>query len=132
MEVFGNIHVLVQIAIDKLANIQSQIIRSEDNKNVKEQETLAQQELEKVLAMEVVFLRDKAKTKWHLKGDINTSCFHKCSKIRKAKNTITHFRTNEGLIHDPVEMATHVVTHFTNLFCFARTHNDLSLMYEVI
>lgn len=66
--------------------------------------------------MEVVFWRDKAKTKWHLDGGMNKFVFHKCSKIRKSKNTITHFRTNEGLLHDPDEMAAHAVNYFTNLF----------------
>lgn len=81
--------------------------------------------------MEEVFWRDKAKTKWHLDGGMNEFVFHKCSKIRKSKNTITHFRTNEGLLHDPDEMAAHAVDYFTNLF-FACTPNEFSIVDEVI
>lgn len=111
-EVFGNIHVLIQNASAKPTNIHAQLIGNEGNKELNDQEVIPQKELEKVFTMEEVFWKDKAKSKWHLEG-------HKyifiCSKIRMAKNIITHIITNEGLLHDPDEMEAHV-SYFTNLF----------------
>lgn len=49
-----------------------------------------------------------------------------------AKNTITNIITNEGILHDPDEMEAHVVSYFTNLFCFARTPTNFSTVDGLI
>ncbi|XP_058752220.1 uncharacterized protein LOC131625373 [Vicia villosa] len=116
-----------------LACIQSELIGNEGNRDLKAKEVEAQQDLEKFLTMEEEFWKDKARIKWHLEGDRNTSFFHKSAKIKLAKNTITHLKTSEGMIHDPDAMAAHAVDYFSNLFCFAGTSTqDLSMVDECI
>lgn len=132
-EVFGNINVLVMNTNDMLACIQGELIGNEGNRELKAKKVAAQQDLEKILTMEEAFWKYKAKIKWQLEGDRNTSFFHKCSKIKLAKHTITHLKTSEGLIHDPDDMAAHVVNYFSYIFCFAGTSNiDYFMVDETI
>ncbi|XP_058775611.1 uncharacterized protein LOC131649884 [Vicia villosa] len=127
------LHDSCEALVKKVWSTQEQLVIHSDSSVLKNQELTAQKNLEKLLIMEESFWKDNAKIKWHLEGDRNTSYFHKCAKIRQAKNTITHIRTNDGMLHDPDAMAAHAVNYFTNLFCFAGDQiNDFSMVDEVI
>lgn len=132
-QIFGNINLLVKNAFTSLACIQAHLVDNGDNPALKIQEITTQKNLEKLLIMEESYWKYKAKIKWHLKGDRNTSYFHNCAKIRQAKNTLTHIRTNDGTLHDPDVMAAHAISYFTNLFYFAGDQsNEFSMVDEVI
>lgn len=132
-KLFGNINILVKNASDQLACIQGDLIGNEENRDLKAKEVAAQQVLEKFLTMEEDFWKDKARIKRQLEGDRNTSFFRKSAKIKLAKNTTTHLKTSEGMIHGPDDMVAHAVDYFSNLFYFAGTSTmDFSMVDESI
>lgn len=96
------------------------------------QELLAQQNLEMLLAKEEKYWIEKSKLNWHLEGDKNTSLFHSVAKIRNFKSSITILKDDNNILFYTRDIANHVVTYFTNIFCFAEITNNLDIMNEMI
>ncbi|CAK8570813.1 unnamed protein product [Lathyrus sativus] len=79
-----------------------------------------------------MFWIEKSRTQWHSDGDMNTSYFHTIAKIKDSKTNITFLMNNDIFIMDHVEMVDHTVSYFTDLFCFAGTSFDNSIIYDMI
>ncbi|XP_058782945.1 uncharacterized protein LOC131657578 [Vicia villosa] len=123
-EVFGDIHKLVQTSTTLLNHIQEQIHLIGMTDSLKAQEVKAQIDLEDALVKEELYWMEKARVRWHKQGDRNTAYFHRISKIKRSKNTISSLRNGDLLILDPEDMAAHAVSYFTNIFGFAGTVQD--------
>jgi len=74
-EVFGNIHNLVSEAEKDLCNIQSQIHITGHSDHLMMQERHAQ--TNEALLKQEVFWQEKARIRWHMNGDRNSSYFHR-------------------------------------------------------
>ncbi|CAL5192124.1 unnamed protein product [Lathyrus oleraceus] len=131
-DIFGNNHVMVKNSSDNLDKINDQIFLDGNNPLLRAQEQLTQLDLEKALDNEERFWLDKSKVKWKLEGDINTLFFHGMARIKNSKNIIYVLKDGDRLIHDPGDLARHVIAYFTDLFCFAGSPQDLEIVNDVI
>lgn len=86
-EVIGNIHENVSEAENNLQAIHEKIDTYGHTETLLNQQKAAQITLENVMDKQEAFWREKAKVKWHLEGDRNTSYFHRIAKIINMMNT---------------------------------------------
>jgi len=114
--IFGNVHALVKEAENKLADIQELLDIQGMNDDLLEQQKRAQIKFEDALNKEEAFWQERAKSKWHLEGDRNTTYFHRLAKIKAKTKPITAIRVDDELINDPEQIATLFTNHFQNLF----------------
>jgi hypothetical protein len=96
------------------------------------QDKQAQIDLDLALQIENAFWQEKAKVKWSLEGDRNTSYFHRISKIKSTTKMITSLKIGNELISNPDDLANHVVHHFSNFFGSNHVLQDNNLIEEVI
>jgi len=113
---FGDIHLQVKVATEKLDAIQDEIDNLGVTDDLMDQEKAAQIHLEKVLDTEETFWHQKSKVNWHSQGDRNTAYFHRIAKIKNATNLITSLSTGDDLLTDSNDIYEHIVNHFTHLF----------------
>jgi uncharacterized protein YfkK (UPF0435 family) len=115
-EIFGNVHDYVKEAEKELQDIQDQIQDNGHYEGLLKAETLAQKKVDEALDKHEMFWKEKAKVRWHLEGDRNTSYFHKITKLRNSTKLITTLRDGDTLIYDPPLIANQVVNFYQNLF----------------
>ncbi|KAE9619301.1 putative endonuclease/exonuclease/phosphatase [Lupinus albus] len=82
IHVFGDVHQRVKNAYNAVEVIQMCINESGLDAELLNQENMAQNDLLQALMVEETFWMEKAILNWHLHGDMNTSFFHKVTKIR--------------------------------------------------
>ncbi|KAF1859029.1 hypothetical protein Lal_00000853 [Lupinus albus] len=87
--IFGNIHLMVKKALEKVDSIQACISEVGHSLELLRQETKAQFDLLKAIDVEEAFGKEKARINWHSLRDRNTSFFHKVSKIRQATKSMS-------------------------------------------
>jgi len=114
--VFGNVHLLVKDAEQKLNVIQNEIDCNGINDVVMEHQKLTQIQLEQALVIEEEFWKEKANVTWHSEGDRNTKYFHRLSKIKHTSKLITTIKDGDNMLSDPEQITTHITNHFHNLF----------------
>lgn len=76
-DVFGNVNNNVEEAEKKLSNIQSQIQLIGHSDHLMDEEKQAQTSLNQALYRQEVLWQEKARIRWHLDGDRNSSYFHR-------------------------------------------------------
>ena len=130
--IFGDIHNQVKATFAKVDDIQQLINISGYSDELMHQEKLAKIDLENVLNIEEVYWKEKAKIKWHCDGDRNTAFFHRTARIKQAYKKISYLRIDDTIVTEPNQIASHVVTHFTNLFTGNNDVHDNGLVDEVI
>jgi hypothetical protein len=131
-DVFGNVHDQLKKAEDKVNSIQEKINVNGYSDDLMAQDKQAQIDLDLALQIENAFWQEKAKVKWSLEGDRNTSYFHRISKIKSTTKMITSLKIGNELISNPDDLANHVVHHFSNFFGSNHVLQDNNLIEEVI
>ncbi|XP_058746251.1 uncharacterized protein LOC131619129 [Vicia villosa] len=96
---FGNVTQNVLLAESELIQIKESSLV--DNGDFNRLEKEAQDKLSLALDVEESFWREKARIKWHIKGDRNTAYFHRISKIRNAIKPISILKYGEEMISEP-------------------------------
>jgi len=114
---FGNAHVLVREAEEKLQVIQDNIDSLGHSDDLLEQQKKAQFDLQKALDIEESFWQEKSRINWHIHGDRNTSYFHKVTKIKQTTKLISSLRDGDDIITDLELIASHTTNYFKNIFC---------------
>lgn len=69
---------------------------------------------------------------WHLKGDKNTSFFHKMVNIKSSRNLITQLSGGDDLFLDLQIIVRHATIYFTNIFCNVATCQDFPDLKYII
>lgn len=60
--------------------------------------------------------KDRAKNVMFIDGDRNTFYFHRSVKIREIKSYISLLKNNHDVLTDTIDIETHVLQYFTNIF----------------
>jgi len=131
--VFGNIHQLVKDAEKELSDIQSQIHNTGHNDQLMVNERQAQLKLDEALLKQEMFWQEKARVRWHLDGDRNSSYFHRLTKIKNKTKMISSLLVNDELTSDPQMISNHIVSYYNRLFSSSNTVlQDQQLVEDVI
>jgi len=72
-------------------------------------------ELQEIYVVEELYWQKRGE-KWILKGDSNTSFFHKCANGRKRKSRITSLEDGERVVSDDEEPRRHITDYYKMLF----------------
>eukprot|EP00253_Pinus_taeda_P017813 PITA_17813 len=97
----------------------------------KESEKTLYTQLSQTLRDEEVKWRLKSRQLWLREGDKNTSYFHKQATVRKARNTVSSIKDNEGnsyTSHDIIKKA--ATNHFKNLLTEEKSEEDYSALLQ--
>ena len=70
----------------------------------------------KSLEQEEIYWCERSHQTWLLKGDNNTSYFHKCANGRKKKNNIISLESDGQLIEGDENLLKHASEYYTDLF----------------
>jgi hypothetical protein len=70
----------------------------------------------KILEQEELYWYERSHETWLLKGDINTSYFHKCANGRKRKNNIISLESEGQMIEGDENILKHATEYYTDLF----------------
>lgn len=81
-----------------------------------ERRTTLNIELNEILADEELFWLQHSNERWLLKGDQNTTYFHRIANGRKRKNTIHSFTDGEVIIEGTQNLLDHATAYYKNLF----------------
>jgi hypothetical protein len=116
-DVFGNVHIFVRDAEERLVNIQNQIQMNGSNDALRDLEFKAKSDLDDALHRENWFWQEKSRVNWHKDGDRNTGYFHRIAKIKNTTKVLSSLRVEEELVTDPTIIVDHIVNYYQNLFC---------------
>jgi len=131
--VFGNIDQFVSDAEKELSEIQFQIHISGHNDQLMMQERQAQTKLDEALLKQEVFWHEKARIRWHLDGDRNSSYLHRLTQIKNKTKMISSLLVEDELTSDPQTISNHIVSYYSNLFSSSNTVlQDQQLVEDVI
>ncbi|KAF1892528.1 hypothetical protein Lal_00010994 [Lupinus albus] len=128
-EVFGNIHLRVNSALDNVDYIQQCLNDLGSDQDLIEEEHQSQKELLLALNLEDELWREKSRIKWHTKGDRNTIFFHKIAKIRYATKSVTMLRDGEDILTDQSAIA-NLALDITLIFMPLRVKLNLTISYS--
>ncbi|XP_024178170.1 uncharacterized protein LOC112184116 [Rosa chinensis] len=84
------------------------------------------------LSMQESFLRSKARVRWVIEGDRNTTFLHNLVKIRRVHKSLTSIKVGSKVFHGQDQIAQQVVHHFETLFIRDSTINDTGLVNRII
>jgi hypothetical protein len=73
-------------------------------------------EILKSLEQEELYWYERSHEPWLLKGDSNTSYFHKCANGRKRKNNIISLESKGQMIEGDENILKHATEYYTDLF----------------
>ena len=76
-----------------------------------------------IYAAEELYWQKRGGEKWLLKGDSNTSYFHKCANGRKRKSMITSLEDGDNILTDQEELRAHITDFYKKLFGHEETTN---------
>ncbi|GKU93217.1 hypothetical protein SLEP1_g6825 [Rubroshorea leprosula] len=115
-EVFGDIEVKFQVAMDKVAQM--------DMKNEEadlEGEELAERqegfnEMWDIMKKREILWKQKSRCSWAKLGDANTRFFHKVANGRKVHNNINGFACEGKWVEEPKKVKKEVVRYFSKMF----------------
>jgi len=65
-----------------------------------------------IYAAEELYWQKRGGEKWLLKGDSNTSYFHKCANGRKRKSMITSLEDGDNILTDQEELRAHIIDFY--------------------
>ncbi|XP_058757179.1 uncharacterized protein LOC131630417 [Vicia villosa] len=116
----------------KLQNLKAKLKQLGPSLLLREQEKAAHDDLEVYLKQEELFWAEKENLEWHSDGDRNTTYFHRIAKMKTSNQAITLLMDGDTSVTDKAAMANLAVSHFTNLFCFAGTQQNLNIVGDVI
>ncbi|CAL0324296.1 unnamed protein product [Lupinus luteus] len=131
-EVFGNIHLKVKDALEKVDSIQLSMSNLGQDQHLLDQENSAQNDLSLALQVQEEFWREKARINWCTKGDRNTAYFHKLAKIRHASKSMSMLRHDSHVLLGQGEIADHALSYFTNLYASDNYTQQNDLIQQVV
>ncbi|CAI9089711.1 OLC1v1024331C1 [Oldenlandia corymbosa var. corymbosa] len=86
--------------------------------------------LNKLIKNEMLFLKQRARVKWSLDGDLNTSYFHACIKNKTAMGSInTLYDPNGNRLTDPDSIKAELLDYFRVLLGMALPEEYLHLLF---
>ncbi|CAL0327859.1 unnamed protein product [Lupinus luteus] len=131
-EVFGNLHLKVKNAMEKVENIQLRMSNLGQDQHLLDQENSARNDLSLALQIQEEFWREKARINWYTKGDRNTAYFHKLAKIRHASKSMSMLRHDTQILLGQGEIADHALSYFTALYASDNATQDNDLIQAVV
>eukprot|EP00253_Pinus_taeda_P031705 PITA_31705 len=97
----------------------------------KESEKTLYSQLSQTLRDEEAKWRLKSRQLWLREGDKNTSYFHKQATVRKARNTVSSIKDNEGISYTTQDTIKEAATnHFKNLLTEDKSEEDYSALLQ--
>lgn len=106
-QVFGDVNQKVESALDLVDQVQNQIALNGFSNDLQEQEFLAQQNLQKALAIEESLWKQKANLKWFCCGDRNIAYFHRSAKSSTKKMSI--LKNGDEVLEVSTDIEQHVL-----------------------
>ncbi|XP_074277728.1 uncharacterized protein LOC141601352 [Silene latifolia] len=101
-EKFQNIETTCNIAEKALRCIQEELHKNPKDKMLKENESIAAQEVRRLTKAKQLFLSQKANLQWAMEGDDNTAYFHAVIKKRRVVNKVFQITNMHGeLVEEP-------------------------------
>ena len=113
---FGDIHLNLVTAREKLANIQRQLASNWSSDDLFEAEVEAKAEVLDALRCNELYWRDRARVKWFKEGDKCTSFFHAYARQKFTRSQINCLYDGDVLLSDRQGIAEHVVSFYQNLY----------------
>lgn len=127
---FGNIHTIVIDAEKALQVVQDQIQLNGHSDVLMCEEKKAQTTLNEALVKQEIFWQEKAKIRWHVNGDRNTSYFHRITKVKNKTKIISSLMIGEEMVTDPNQVSDHIINYYKNLFYSSNYFLQDSLLVE--
>ncbi|XP_057770242.1 uncharacterized protein LOC130990061 [Salvia miltiorrhiza] len=115
-EIFGNVDLRIAEFQRQLAITQGKISDTGYTDTLFDEEVSLQAELNIALTQKNNLLQQKSRATWLHDGDRNTSFFHRLTKFKKRRTSITRLRVNGVDTYDQHTIEQHVVEHFSALF----------------
>nr|ABE87589.2 RNA-directed DNA polymerase (Reverse transcriptase); Ribonuclease H; Endonuclease/exonuclease/phosphatase [Medicago truncatula] len=125
--VFGDVDRKVRMAVEEVNRIQQIIDSVGFSDQLYAQELEAHLILTKALHYQDELWREKLRDQRFIHGDRNTAYFHRISKVRATKNTISFLQDGDAVITDPARIEVHVLNYFQAIFSVDNSciQNDL-------
>jgi len=116
--VFGNVHNMVTYVEKALQAVQDRIQLDGHSDALMCEEKKCQSILNEALLKQETFWQEKAKIRWHVNGDRNTTYFHRLTKIKNKTKIISSINIDDEIVLDPIRVSDHIVNYYKNLFFF--------------
>ncbi|GKV17695.1 hypothetical protein SLEP1_g28164 [Rubroshorea leprosula] len=115
-EVFGDVEVQFQAAVDKVARIdmKNEVADLEGEEVAERQEGF--HEMWDIMKKREILWKQKSRCSWAKLGDANTRFFHKVANGRKVHNNINGFACEGKWVEEPKEVKKEVVRYFSKMF----------------
>ncbi|KAK9907177.1 hypothetical protein M0R45_002183 [Rubus argutus] len=130
--VFGDINQQVNLSKLELDLVQNEISSMGPSALRFHREDLAHSKFQSALSMQDTFLRTKARVRWLVDGDRNTSFLHNMIKIRRLHQSLSSLRLGSVVITDSQQIINHTVTHFKSAFTMDPNILNTGLVERVI
>ena len=96
------------------------------------EEVIAKTNVLNAIKMQESFWKDRARVKWLIDGDRNSSYFHAYAKVRSASARMSAIHDGHSLLTDPSDIANHVVGFYQNLYSMHTSATNLEEVCSVI
>ncbi|XP_057248246.1 uncharacterized protein LOC130590222 [Beta vulgaris subsp. vulgaris] len=135
---FGNSSRQIRTVDRKLEDIQSAILNDQLNIQLLKKQDLLLLKRSKLLAFNHEFWKQKSKTTYLTQGDANTSYYHAHASIRRNRNQISEFVSQDNISLTTPAAITSAITHefaqrfLSNPDCSFDSQSDFSLISPLI